>query len=250
MHDDNEGYTVGTVLERYRARLRGVPLLDDSMHVRMRQSGRAPGWRVTTLWEQALIVAYEALTYAANTGGISKAVLYDEDAIQAVNTAVGTLVSKWQPHKGNMKTFLGPRVVGVAKRYRQTQRRAGITGNAPDLAYTDVDEPLEPPTADDSTVFPEHDNDSPAGVVETLAYDSPPDGFEALPIEALRAKLRGAVPALRDDHRYAVSMFYGLHGPALGLREIANFLGLEHPTQVKRIIDEALHKLKILVTKP
>jgi hypothetical protein len=241
--NDNESYTAGTVLEQYRARLKEIPRLGDYA------CREAQTLSPSVLWEQALLVAYDALAYAANTGGLSKAVLYDEDAIQAVNVAIGPLLSKWKPELGNLATFLGPRVVGIAKRYRQTQRRGGITGKAEDIAYSDVDASLDLPAADDSTVFPEYDSDNPAGVVETLAYADPPDGYEALPIEALREKLREAVPYLLDDHKYAITLFYGLTGPRLSLREIAMFLGYEHPQQVKRINDEALRKLKILVTK-
>jgi RNA polymerase sigma factor (sigma-70 family) len=244
MHDDNEGFTVGTVLERYRARLRAVPRLSDYA------CREAQTLSPTVLWEQALVIAYDALAYAANTGGISKAVLYDEDAIQAVNAAIGSLLGKWQPEKGNLATFLGPRIIGIAKRYRQAERRGGVTGNVSDIAYSDVDEAMDPPTVDDSTVFPEYDQDAPSGAVETLAYAEPPDGYEALPIEALREKLRDVLPTLPPYQRIAVKAFYGVEGKAHGLREIAKFLGLDHPTQVKRIIDEALHKLQILVTKP
>lgn len=255
---DNEGterppsLSAGSALERYHARLGALTLLSDERHrdyAALAKEGdpHAQG----RLWEQGLIIAYAALQHAANTGGISKAVLYDEDAIQAVNTAVITWLDRWQPAKGGLYTFLYPRVVGQAKRYRKTDRRRGITGKAEDLAYEGTDgETAEPVYPDDST-FPDIDYDTLAGgSVETMAYEAAPDGLDAPPIEAMRLKLREALATLPSPYNIALERFYGVYGPAKGLREIAEALGASHPQQVMRIIQEGLHRLKISVTKP
>lgn len=243
---NEEQSITSTVLETYRDRLRHVPKLSDEQCAAYKHD-EAPH---IVLWEQALVIAYEALAYAANTGGINKAVLYDEDAIQAVNLAIGDLLMRWNPAKGNLVTFLTPRVIGVAKRARQLAGRGGLTGKVKEVAYDSLDEEHEPTYQDDSVVFPDPDDEHGTLVLE-LPYSVPPDGLDDTPTEALRERLRETViNNLGADHRFAVALFYGLYGKAMTLREIAEFLGLDHPQQVQRLINEALASLKLNLTSP
>jgi hypothetical protein len=234
---------LGTALEAYMQRLKAVPLLDDREHRKLQIEASS------LLWEQGLKVAYKSLAMAAGRGQISKAVLSDEDALQAVNLAVGTLILQWDPDKGSLSTFLTPRVVGVAKRYRKNDWRQGITGDAREIAYISLDEDsTDFADADDSTVFPETELDSPTTAAGRLTYSDPPSGLEALPIEASREQILDALATLGDRENVAIALFYGVSGRAVQLRDIGKWIGVPHPQAVMRIIQSGLNKMREHVT--